>query len=128
MPVIVRRVHRIFCLSILAALAVWAQNQNSKAQIKSVTCPAAFTPSGPTQTCTVTLTKAAPKGGLLVVASASPATLNLTYPITATKKSYPKWVLTSTTTTVTQSVTVTTTGPVAIPEGQTSKSFQVRAQ
>ncbi len=124
---LIRRIHRVCCLSILAALAAWAQSSNSKAQIKSVVCPAALMPSQ-SITCTVTLTKAAPKGGLLVVANASPIQLSLTYPVTATKKSYPKWALTSTTSTVTKSVTVTTSGPVTVPEGQTSKSFQVRAQ
>ncbi len=126
MPLVVR-IHRIACLSILAALAVWGQNQNSKAQIKSVTCPAALTPSQ-SITCTVTLTKTAPKGGLLVVASASPSTLNLTYPITATVTKYPSKTPTSTTSTVTKSVTVTTAGPVTVPEGKTFTSFQVRAQ
>ncbi len=126
MILVIRRIHRIACLSILVALAVWAQNQNSKAQIKSVTCPATLTP-GQSMTCTVTLTKAAPKGGLVVVTSASPTTLNLTYPITATVKRYPSKTLTSTTSTITKSVTVTS-GPVTVPEGQTSTSFQVRAQ
>ncbi len=121
------RIHRIVCLSIIAALAVWAQSNNSKAQIKSVTCPAALTP-GQSTTCTVTLTKTAPKGGLLVVANASPSTLSLTYPITATVTKYPSKTPTSTTSMVTQSVTVTTAGPVTVPEGKTSTSFQVRAQ
>ncbi len=121
------RIHRIVCLSIIAALAVWAQSNNSKAQIKSVACPAALTP-GQSILCAVTLTKAAPKGGLLVVASASPSTLNLTYPITAMVTKYPSKTPTSTTSTITKSVTVTTAGPVTVPEGKTSTSFQVRAQ
>ncbi len=124
---LVRQIHRVTCLSILAALAVWAQNQNSKAQIKSVTCSAAFTP-GQSMTCTVTLTKAAPKGGLLLVENALPSVLSLIYPVTATVTKYPLKTPTSTTSMVTQLVTVLTSGPVTIPEGKTSTSFQVRAQ
>ncbi len=123
---ILRRIHRIVCLSILAALAVWAQNANSKPKIQSMTCQPLTV--GLPATCTVMLTKAAPKGGLVIVTNAAPSQVDLTYTVTATVKKYPSTVPVATMATITKSVLVLATSPVTVPEGKTSTSFQVRAQ
>ncbi len=123
------RINRIACLSILAALAVWAQNQNAGPKIQSVTCPSLPTPGA--MTCTVTLTKQAPSGGLTVVESSSPSSLTLTYPVTSVVRFTDRNKITTTTSTtsmVTKSIMVMTSGPVTVPQGKTSTSFQVRAQ
>ncbi len=80
MPIIVR-IHRIACLSILAALAVWAQSKNAGPKIQSVACPAQIAPGG-TLTCTVTLNKAAGKGGVVIVTNSKPNVLVTTSPVT----------------------------------------------
>ncbi len=80
MPLIVR-IHRIACLSILAALAVWAQSKNAGPKISSVVCPPNLV-IGATATCTVTLNKAAGKGGVVIVTNSKPNVLVTTSPVT----------------------------------------------
>ncbi len=94
----IRRVHRIICLLILAALAMWAQNQNSLPKIQSLTCPANMVQvSGTKATCTVTLSKQAPKGGFVVAVTFDP-------PLPVLLTAIPQ---------------------VTVPEGKTFTSFQV---
>ncbi len=76
-----RRIHRIVCLSILAALAAWAQNQNAGPKIQSVTCPATLTAGGMV-TCTITLNKAAAKGGMVIVTNANNPAVTTATPVT----------------------------------------------
>ncbi len=71
---LIRRIQRIACLSILAALAVWAQSKNAGPKIASVACPPNLV-IGATATCTVTLNKAAGKGGVVVVTSSKPSVI-----------------------------------------------------
>ncbi len=95
---IIVRIHRIVCLSILAALVVWAQSTNSLPKIQSLTCPSNMTQtSGTKATCTVTLSKQAPKGGFVAAVTFDP----------------PLPIL------------LTATPQVIVPEGKVSTSFQV---
>jgi hypothetical protein len=77
----VRRIHRIACLSILVALAVWAQSKQAGPKIQAVVCPPQLV-VGAMATCTVTLNKAAPKGGVVIVTNSKPSVLVTTSPVT----------------------------------------------
>ena len=61
--------------------SVWAQSKNAGPKIQSVVCPPQLA-MGVTATCTVTLNKAAPKGGVVIVTNSTPAVLVTTSPVT----------------------------------------------
>jgi len=65
----------------LFLVLLFAPPDKSVPKIQSVTCPANLV-IGATATCTVTLSKAAPKGGTVIVTNSTPAVLVTTSPVT----------------------------------------------